>query len=136
MPEYARDLDAHGSNGRVKPSETFTRAPDGEGLANPETLGGSRWRIKRIINHSARTLLDAQRELRLVEDALNQGELVHSELVLLNRRRAVLVRRIEGKDARYMALGERRGKLNKEDQARVDEYARWLAIKDTLAKIF
>lgn len=135
MPEYTRDLDAHGPDGRVKPSKTFARASDGEGLADPETLGGSRWRIKRLINHSARTILDARQELARVDDALNQGELVHSELVLLNRRRAVLVRRMEGKDARYMALGERKGRLGKEDKARVDEYTRWLSIKDTLSTL-
>ena len=58
-----------------------------------------------------------------------------SEQVLLKRRRAVLLRRIDGKDARYMVFGERRGRLGKEDQARVDEYARWLSIKDDLAKV-
>mgnify|MGYP001609984114 FL=1 len=135
MPDYVRDLDAHGQNGRVRTTPRFKKAAPGKGNSDPETLGGSRWRIKRIINHNARTLLDAQLELRLVEDALNQGELVHSELVLLNRRRAVLVRRMEGKDARYMALGARKGKLGKEDRARVDEYTRWLSIKDALSKL-
>ena len=73
MPEYTRDLDAHGQNGHVKPSETFTRAPDGEGLADPETLGGSSWWVKRLINHNARTVQDAKTELALVEDALEVG---------------------------------------------------------------
>ncbi len=135
MPEYTRDLDAYGQNGRVKPSETFTRAPDGAGLADPETLGGSSWWVKRLINHSARTVQDARTELALVEDALEVEGLVASEQVLLKRRRVVLLRRIDGRDARYMALGERKGKLGKEDRARVDEYARWLSIKDALARV-
>lgn len=120
MPRY-HDLDTQGLHGRTIPlAGHFKRAEPGHGNADPETLGGSRLSVKQLINKGARTVDDALTEFRAVDAKLDEPDLVHSERTLLNRRRVVLLRRINGADPRYKVVGARVGGLSNEDQARVD----------------
>lgn len=123
MPKRIIDADTVGTDRRRVPlTGHFKKAEPGKGSADPETLGGSRQSIKQIVNRYARTLDDTLYELRQVEDALERDDLVPTERVLLNRRRATLLKRMNGEDHRYRAVGARVGRLPKEEQAYVDQF--------------
>ncbi len=118
------DADKVGIDGRKRLlGEQFTKALPGQGSADPETLG-SRLSIKQIANHHAQTMDDLLYELRLVDDALERDneDIVPTERVYLNRRRKVILRRMNGEDPRYRVVGARVGGLFKEEQASVDQY--------------
>jgi len=97
---------------------------------DPEALGGSRPSIKALVNRKARGVDDARAELYLVLRAMDRDDLVDSERGLLRRRRVVLKQRIEGRDARYKAVGARVGHISAQDQYWVGMYQGTQALRE------